>query len=201
MATESPARRGSPLAGAALEAFFVVLGVVLALLANEWRLDVAANRRADRALDSITQELRTNREHVQASLAYHQGILQQLAELRAADGEATLATFAQGFVKPAQVLSTAWDAAQATGVVDAMDFALVLAISQVYADQEQYLVQAREVGGVVYEYLVTEGLEGMVGNWRNLGTLMNTFQYREAQFLPRYDAVLADFAARSGSPK
>lgn len=61
-----------------LEAMFVVLGVVLALAANEWRQGRADHRQSEQALASITEELKANREAIAASMEYHHGLMEML---------------------------------------------------------------------------------------------------------------------------
>jgi hypothetical protein len=57
-----------------LEAAFVVLGVVLALGANEWRKSYVDRRNAEAALASIREELQANRTVVGESFDYHGGM-------------------------------------------------------------------------------------------------------------------------------
>lgn len=125
-----------------LQAFFVVLGVVLALGANEWREQASHARHADRALESIQEELKANREAVSASLDYHLHLTDTLRYfIPRADGtppaqQADYRLFSRGYIGPATVLSTAWDVANTTNAVSYMDYDDVLLLSRTYASQE-----------------------------------------------------------------
>ena len=99
-----------------LEVFFIVLGVVLALAANDWREHSSNLRRADTALESIRDELDTNRQAVDEALAYHAHLFDTLRTyLQPAsqrDGatpapQPDMGVFREGFIHPATTFSTA----------------------------------------------------------------------------------------------
>lgn len=181
---------------ALFEATFVVLGVVLALAANEWRQSAARSERAERALVGIVDELRTNREAVASALDYHQGLSATIRELAAGSGTPRVDTFSRGFVAPAPVYATAWQSAAATGVLEDLDFGVVLDLSRLYAHQERYEVQARGVSSVIYGELYRGGTEAVVANYRNLASLIHSFAYRERELLGLYDRTLAELGAK-----
>lgn len=183
------------LRSALFEAAFVVLGVVLALAANEWRKSAERAERAEHALAGIVDELRTNREAVASALAYHQGLTATIRELSATSGSPDAATFSRGFVAPAAVYATAWESAAATGVLEDMDFGVVLDLSRLYAHQERYEVQARGVSSVIYGELYRGGTEAVVENYRNLASLIYSFAYRERELLDLYDRTLTELDA------
>lgn len=54
-----------------LETFFLVLGVLLALGANNWREQHNNEQRAETARLSILEELKSNQEAVTAAIDYH----------------------------------------------------------------------------------------------------------------------------------
>jgi hypothetical protein len=99
--------------------------------------------------------------------------------------------FSRGFVSPAQLSSTAWQSAAATGVVEHMPYQTVLRLSQAYAHQARYEHQAQSIGQVIYGELYRTGVEGVTGNYRNLGNLIGSFLYRERQLTALYDSTLA----------
>ncbi|HEX8691960.1 MAG TPA: hypothetical protein VF746_06055 [Longimicrobium sp.] len=181
-----------------LEAFFVVLGVVLALAANEWRQGAVNRREAATALAGVREELAANRRAVLESAEYHLRLGDTLTALvrSARPGGPPGAVpdprlFDRGFVHPAQLLSTAWDAASATDVVRHMDYGDVLTIARIYEEQRDYARQSEVVGGLIYTGLLNQGFGGMLRNYPNLNTIIGTFWYRECQLLRRYDEVLA----------
>ena len=61
-----------------LEAFFVVLGVFLALAASDWRDDYNKQQQAGVALRSIIEEMDANRVSVNEAIVYHTGLMDTL---------------------------------------------------------------------------------------------------------------------------
>lgn len=184
-----------------LEAFFVVLGVVLALAANEWRRAQLDRQNAATALASIREELQTNRAAVLESVQYHLHLtdtLTTLARHAARAGAAEVVSlpdgrlFGRGFLHPASLLHTAWDAAAATDAVRHMAYADVLRLARIYEEQVDYRRQSEQAGQLIYSHLFNQGFQGVLRNYANLNTIIGTFWYRECQLLRRYDAVLSE---------
>lgn len=180
------------LRAALFEAAFVVLGVVLALAANEWREQRASAARADHALAGILEELEENRRSVASSLAYHQGILEAIDAAAAASETPGIGTFSRGFVSAANVYRTAWESASATGAFETMDFETVLSLSRAYAQQERYEHQAQGIAPLIYEDLYRGGTGAILANYSNLASLVRTLAYRERELLELYDETLAN---------
>merc|ERR1711969_512009 len=101
--------RRIPVAAILLEAAFVVLGVFLALVANDWRSERDAHDRAARARAGLIDEVRHNRGAFQESLASPSAPLDSLgARAQRGAPPPTPALFTRGFVHPATARSTAW---------------------------------------------------------------------------------------------
>lgn len=175
---------------ALFEAFFVVLAVALALAANEWRQSRAAREQAVSALASVVEELKSNRAAVQDSFDYHSQRLQVLAKLQGDSSVPSGRDFPRGFVNPAQIFKTAWDAATETGAVAHMDYAIVLELSKLYARQEGYETQSKVTGEIIYRELFRGGIGAVLENYANLAVIIRTFSYREQQLLEFYDQTL-----------
>jgi hypothetical protein len=177
-----------------LEGFFVTLGVLLALAADEWRQSYAERRHADFALASIREELHTNRDAVRRSLDYH---LTLAAALREPAGSASAQSraaqdgslFSKGFVLPAPMLQTAWESARSTDALSNMEYADVLTLARIYEQQRTYEQQGREVGGLIYAKLFNDGIGSMLQNVSNLSVIISTFLFRECALLRDYAEV------------
>lgn len=178
------------LRSAALEAGLVVLGVILAFAANEWRKGNEAEERARLALEAVALELETNALAVASSLGYHQTKMFGLREAMEAGETVPPRFFDQGFVHPAQLLSTAWDAATATDAVHGWDYDQLLVVSRLYGSQERYEVQSLGVSQVIYEHLIAEGTAGLVQRQEQLAVILSTFWWRECELLSEYSDVL-----------
>jgi hypothetical protein len=133
-----------------IESVSVVLAVLLALVANEWRQNRANRKLADRALIGIEQELRSNLQALEGNTPNHEEMLRQLES-----GIDMLRRNEQDFSVDATLLvstqsASAWQTAQLTGAVNHMDYAVVVRLSELYSLQSFYSeVQSR----LVEEYL------------------------------------------------
>lgn len=176
---------------ALFEAIFVVLGVVLALAANEWRQAVADRRQAESALESIVEEIESNRVAVAGSLEYHEERLELLRQVREGGEPLHAGRFPRGFVMAAPTYQTAWASAAETGALRHMPYEAVLRVSRVYARQARYEEQTRRTGEILYEELYRGGQQAVLQNPAGLATLIGTFVFRERELLERYDEILA----------
>lgn len=175
-----------------LEAFFVVLGVFLALAANEWREDRNARERADIAAASIVEELAANHTLVQQSVAHHRAALDTLYRYYPTGGPPLpREAFQRGLFRPAPLLSTAWDAARAAGVVSHMDYDDVLRYARLYAMQEAYQAQSERIGNLMYEEMMDVGFDGLAQNYRNFTSVLTGFSYFERTLGGAYSGALA----------
>lgn len=185
-----------------LESFFVVLGVVLALGANEWREARQRDAHAQQALASIQEELQTNRTAITQALDYHLYLADTLSTLARYNHRANhepvypqANLFNRGYVHPTTLVYTAWETAQATNAIETMDFDLLLSISRMYENQKRYDDQGQMVGAQIYQTLFTEGRHGILRNYENHLSILSTFWYRECTLLQDYSAVLEQLGA------
>lgn len=175
-----------------LEALFVVLGVVLALMANEWRESRSQARQAEAVLESVRQEILANRGAVLEAVTYHIQLSDTLTNL-ARQGIHALSNnhlFTRGYIAPPELYHTAWDAAHATGTIAYMDYEAILTLAKVYEAQRTYREQVQQSGQLIYQKLFEEGHRGILDHIPNLNTLISTFWYQECKLLGRYDETL-----------
>lgn len=168
----------------------MVLGVILALAANEWR--EARQHRAEgaSARSAIANELRENRRLLDSSRTYHQRLMRGIFSAPPTKPlEPTF--FNRGFIMPAQVSTTAWEVASETGALSHMPYEEVLAISQVIAMERRYDTMAVSTGQLLYSEIYRLGPNGVAANARNLASIIGAFSYREAQVIARIDSTLA----------
>ncbi len=175
---------------AIFQAALVVLGVVLAFAANEWREAAAERREAHEALASIRDELAANRELAAASAAYHAEKLALIAERDAAGAALTLSDFPRGFISPATLSTAAWTSASETGALAHLDYAEIVELSRLYDMQTVYLNQTVTAGDIIYERMFDDGLAAIPANAEGLSGFIATFRYREEALVAAYDAAL-----------
>ncbi|HEX2217662.1 MAG TPA: hypothetical protein VHG35_02585 [Gemmatimonadales bacterium] len=177
------------------ESALIVFSVLLALAVDQWR-DARSHRQlADTAHQEILEELRANRASVAEALQYHSALMDSLAAYRDQNGVPSARLFSRGFISPAQVSGTAWESASETGALTHMDYAVVLRLSRVYAQQDRYAEQNRSFGEVLYSEIYRGGLTSVVENHRNLASIIGTFRYREGELLDLYDQTLSALPA------
>lgn len=172
-----------------LDGLFVMAGVLLALIADEWRQDRADRERAARALHEIKDEVAANRGAIRESLDYHLSIITGLRDVESSD-IAPGALFRRGFIHPAQVLRTAWETGNATDAVAHLKYDEVLLLSRVYEQQQGYTRQSEQISQLIYERLFDDGFDGMLENHANLSIIVGTLVYRECGLISLYDDAM-----------
>jgi hypothetical protein len=185
-----PEPRRVRLAPILLEAGFVVLGVFLALVANEWRSEVSARERAAQARAGVVEEIRTNREAVVEIRDYHAHLVDTLRTFPPDGPAPSIRVFDRGFANAATTLSTAWDAANATDAVSHMAFDDVLAFSALYAKQRRYERVTEEIGSVIFGEIFERGSIGVTDRFRSLADINGSLLYLEYGLVATYDSVL-----------
>ena len=174
---------------AIIEAVLVVLGVVLALAANEWRESARDHAAAMRALASIKEEIETNMEAVSQSRNYHSEKIQILREQQS-DAALNPQDFPKGFIFPARVSRSAWSSASETGAFSHLQFEHVLEISRIYDQQKAYEQQIAADAEILYRELFEKGIDGVIENPKGLATMLGSLIYRDAELLKSYEEFL-----------
>lgn len=190
LSTKDPAfRRQAGLV--ALEAFLIVLGVGLAYLSTAWYEQRKERAEARQALASIVAEIHENREAARSSIEYHTSIQAVLIGALRSGEVPNRSSFPRGYVGPAELVSIAWDLANARGSISSLPYADVLEVGRLYADQGEYLATTRQVGGLIYGVIFDEGSDRILERAPNLLEIVMSFLYRECQLADHQDRVLA----------
>ena len=182
---------------ALFEATFVVFGVVLALLANNWWTHRSDLARADAALASIVAELEGNRDALVASSEYHGQVIQTIQASQAPGAEpVTAANFEGGFIQPAKLLDTAWTAAAETDALRHLDFEVVKLCSSAYADAHYYKEQLVLASGPLYRDLYEIGAREIpVQKPHSIFALAASFYYQEQQLIASFSQTIDELRA------
>lgn len=131
-----PGRLRSKLPELLVEAFSVMLAVLVALAVDEWRQSRADEELAALARASILDEARGNLEEIRSTRADHVAVLEALAgEVATLAGGADSAEIGFNF---ALLSSAAWQTAQVTRATQFLDFDWVRRIARLYHLQELY---------------------------------------------------------------
>lgn len=176
-----------------VESTLIVFSVLLALALDEWRQSRTERTRASLALAGIANELAANRAAAEASRAFHRELHDTLLALAAA-GQRPSADiyYSRGMFKPANVVSTAWESAQRTAVLDRLPYHLVLELSHAYESQAKYAKLGDRIVADLFVDLRTRGAEAALrDSFRGFIVLTEDFANRERRLIERYEAVLA----------
>lgn len=168
------------------EGFFVVLGVILALGANQWREQRANRQRAEAALSAVLNEIDSNKRALQESFDYHSQSLTMIRERKQAGTPLNPGDFPKGFIGPAPVLEVAWEAANVTGALERLDLEVLISLGKLYAEQSHYVHQSKASGDLLYADLYQSGPGGVVDGSNDLTSLIGTFWYTEQKLVSTY---------------
>lgn len=122
------------------EIILIILGVLLGIMANEWREGRARSVEARRGLAAIATEIRGNRSQVDQVLDLHEALLDSLQGLlrrmtaagTTPDFQALTGVWSGGYPMP--LLETAnWEAANSTGISGELDFSLTRGLVRYYS--------------------------------------------------------------------
>jgi hypothetical protein len=167
---------------AIFEASLIVLGLVGALLIDEWRDTRERNQRVRSALESISAELRGNREALDTVIASNE---QLMATLRESAKSGT--TYQGRILYRAGLTSIAWEAARDAGATSDVPFALLMALGGAYSAQAGYVAEV----GVLSTYLYTyDGPQSLRDNPARLAGWLNDLTGRARRVRDRIDESL-----------
>ncbi|GAB4374039.1 MAG: hypothetical protein Kow0042_18370 [Calditrichia bacterium] len=121
------------LRGWLVEIFSIVLGVLLALGLNAWQEHQANQSLAHMALINVANEIRSNMKILNQIHQNNQKVVEQMAS-HSKDQKEEPARFIPGL----QLKSTSWETLISTGVINFVDYKLVLKLSELYSIQEVY---------------------------------------------------------------
>lgn len=125
-----------------IEAFFVLVAVVLAFAVDQWREERELAGRALEARRAIVAELASNREELRDARRELDTALAALAAAQSAVPEPSAAPARRELavnLSLALLSSAAWRTAQATEASRRLDYAWLLSVSRVYELQAMYL--------------------------------------------------------------
>lgn len=180
-----------------LEALFVVFGVVLALLANEWRQERELEAKASTALAGIRAEIDANRAEIETAFQYHRERMATVGRHLQSGSDEPLPeqVFDRGYIYASTLRSDAWHAAVNTDAISHFDYAQVLEISRLYAEQARYEKQSDHLAPMIYRTILEDGRGAMLQHPRRLLTLVGMMAYREEALLNAFEETLASLDA------
>lgn len=184
-----------------VEVVLIVLGVLLGLFANEWRIGRAEQARAETALEQIRLEVAYNQSEVDSALvAYHRQIRDSLRRLRQRLQAGERVTEAgirralpNGFTVPL-LQTTAWDLSVRTGLVNQFDLEQVAPVARLYTQQD---FLQRKINQISENFYIAGNADPALqaGQIRALGALAGDIVIQEERLMRRYENVLNQLGA------
>ncbi|MDF2179802.1 hypothetical protein P2G88_16240 [Aliiglaciecola sp. CAU 1673] len=112
------------------EIITIVIGILLALAANEWNNQRIADNKADMTLHMVTEEVGSNFAVLQRIHAQNQQVLDSIAN---SDSEETTQ-----FLPGIQIRDTAWQTLLSSGIAENVEIGLLQALHDHYAVLNMY---------------------------------------------------------------
>lgn len=191
MTAREPRRLPPWLGEATFQAALIVLSLLLALAADEWRDRRARAERVEVALAAIRQELAANRVAAARAAAHHRQIVDTLRKLDAVPPERRLAAFPGNVINPAAVVSTAWQVAQLSGAVADMPLPLVLALARVYDAHDYYARTSQAMLQMIYTRVFAVGYGEVTKSSGNMAGIINDMSNWERGLTAGYSQGIA----------
>ena len=193
-------RRESSLKTLIIEVTSIVIGVLLALAANEWNEDRIHKQRVSEALGNIVGEIEQNQRLMAVIHGPNTRIVELLENEPGSQDDGDTENV-QKFIPGLQIEDTAWKTLLATGVTEFMDYETLQQISSVYSVQEIY----RTLGFQLIENMMNTASLAVVVGGKDAADIPNNLYkdhmvllvQTEQALVDMYDNVLEDLNSRT----
>ncbi|MEO1368486.1 MAG: hypothetical protein AAFX50_15035 [Acidobacteriota bacterium] len=183
----STPRRALRLVG---EATWVMLAVLLAFAADQWREGQGHKKLADRALRGIVEEIRANRGTVSYFLPRHEALRANLPD-RPEDWTPPAFEDEENRFDPIVLRDTAWRTALETNALVHIDYQTVRLLTDAYTFQEAYAELTRDLLRTSFD-LDRHDPSRLEANFEATRFFLYIFVENEKALLQTYDRVLAE---------
>jgi hypothetical protein len=137
-----------------IELLSVILGVILALMLNQWSANRSIDKKVNIALSNVANELQANSKVLEIVHKQNALVFQDSIETANDDSNST-------FTPAVQLQETAWNTFLSTGLSTNIDYELLLLLSQAYSIQDVY----KSFGNKIVEsYLNITALSILLGD-------------------------------------
>lgn len=180
-----------------IELFSVIIGVLLALMLNQWNEDRTNQKAVQVALTNVANEIQANQSLLEMVHKQNALVFQDQDASDSSDSSDT-------FTPVIQLQETAWNALQSAGLLTIVDYDILLMLSQVYSIQGIY----KSFGSkVVDSYMNIIAMSVLLGNDSDEEALDNQLKENlrmvynaEEPLLELYQDALNDFDSRGIRP-
>jgi hypothetical protein len=170
----------------------LLVGAALALAVDQWREARAGERRTELAVAGIRAELTENLALVEGARAHHLLMADTLGGYARRRELPPERVYFGGLLRPALVLSTAWQTARETGALSELPYAVVLRLAPVYESQDGYRSLGESLAqGVMLEAQRRGAHAVFRDGFANFILVEQDFANREAGLARKYRLALA----------
>ncbi|MGH7677253.1 MAG: hypothetical protein ACRENU_02225 [Gemmatimonadaceae bacterium] len=170
----------------------LLFGAILALGADQWRESRAGQRRTALAIAGIRAELTENLARVEGARVHHLMMADTLGAYAHRRELPPEGVYFGGVLRPAPVLSTAWQTARETGALSELPYSLLLHLAPVYETQDRYRAMGESLAqGVMLEAQRRGAIAVFREGFANFILVEQDFANREAVLARRYRQALA----------
>jgi hypothetical protein len=187
---ERAARRREWLARALFESALILLGIVGAFAVNQWQESRDRHIRRDALMTAVRAELQSNLRLMEDASAYNTEVVGRFRRLEAEKATSIPAgTHPRGLMVRPQLVSAAWDAAQAGGIVNDLPVETTLIIARVHEGQRDYVEATARLLDVIYAALFQQQSAALT-NPGLLAGVLNDYASRGRGLIERYRTTL-----------
>jgi hypothetical protein len=173
-----------------LEGFFVVLGVFLAFNINNYREDLKEQNRSEIALESIYDEIKSNKILLEQSITYNQYLMDTLkVYFKKENIFPKPSLFHSGFVSRTIFYTNAWDVAVSTNSLHHLDYEQYLKLSELYLKFTNYNKIKDREGLFIYEDIYRKGTFEIGRNYKNLYSIIIGNYYLERELVKKFSEI------------
>ncbi len=195
------ARGRIPWGMLALEGFFTVVAILLALAADDWRERREERELAEHAVQAFAAEIAQNRERIAELVPYHVSLRDALDRALADSGGRVFRDPGEIFpewrgIRPAFVTHAAWESAVATGALRHLPAEGLRALSMTY----EYQARLDALNGVMYRLMIDPSMISAPDHRvpsRTIRAYLSDIVPMETELVRIYDQVLQGIERRT----
>ena len=127
------------------ESFLITISILVALALDEWRENRQDEQAIQQALSNFVSEIQRNKARIEDTAPFNRGLLEVLRnhyENRDIGSVDDYVNMVESYA-PAELRTTAWETALATGSLAEMEYDLVSVLSFTYGKQSDYQIATR----------------------------------------------------------
>jgi hypothetical protein len=175
-----------------LNSQLILFGILGAFAVNEWQASRERQARVKTMMTAIQAELESNFAPAGGSLRLQQRSGCKFSCTRGEEGDHdSWKRLSQGLMIRPQLVSAAWDSAQAGGIINDLPVATVLVVATAYENQRDYAQATAGLMDIFCSRAIQQSQENKSAEPGLLGGVLNDYAGRGRRLVRRYQETLA----------